>query len=245
MRHPPSPPRRRLRRPAPLVLAGALAALVPVAGATETPGALQTPPAALDALVRSHLPEEVAAGVRVDVRVGALDPRLNLAACRRAEPYLLPGVRLWGRASIGVRCVDGAAWATTLPVQVDVFGPALVPRRPLAAGSVPDPQDFDRVERELTREPAPLVGDPSALSGRVLARAVPAGQPLRADALKVPITVSPGDPVRIRITGDGFSILADAVAIGAAGEGQVLRARTEQGRVVAGPLRGRVIDLRL
>lgn len=239
------PVRLASRRSTRSLLAATLAVLAGATAASEAPGALQPAPGGLDALVRAHLPEEAAAGVRVEVRVGAPDPRLNLAACRRAEPYLLPGIRLWGRASIGMRCIDGANWATTLPVQVDVFGPALVPRRPLAAGSVPDPQDFDRIERELTREPAPLVADASALAGRVLARAVPAGQPLRADALRIPTTVSPGDPVRIRITGDGFVIGADAVAIGAAGEGQVLRARTESGRVVAGPLRGRVIDLRL
>ena len=55
--------------------------------------------------IRLLVEREMGPGHRVDVRVGQLDPRLQLQSCARIEPYLPPGTRLWGRTSIGVRCL--------------------------------------------------------------------------------------------------------------------------------------------
>src|SRR5512134_4162882 len=54
--------------------------------------------------VRADMP----AGTRVEVEVGALDPRLKLGPCARITPYLPTGTRLWGRAQVGLRCDEGA-----------------------------------------------------------------------------------------------------------------------------------------
>ena len=61
----------------------------------------------------------------VESVVGEPDPRLNLAACAEYEPFVPAGARLWGRASLGVRCVSGASWPAYVPVQIKVYGPAL------------------------------------------------------------------------------------------------------------------------
>src|SRR5512140_2044332 len=78
---------------------------------------------------------------RIDVTVGELDARVQLAPCARPEVFLPPGGRFWGRSFAGVRCTDGATWSITLPVMVKVFGPALVAARPLAAGAAVLPDD--------------------------------------------------------------------------------------------------------
>ena len=70
----------------------------------------------------------------VEVIVGEPDPRLNLAACAQYEPFVPPGTRLWGRASLGMRCVAGANWVAYVPIQVKVYGPAVVASRPIARG---------------------------------------------------------------------------------------------------------------
>ncbi len=81
--------------------------------------------------------------LRVEVLVGALDPRLRLAPCEQVEPYLPPGTRLWGQSRIGVRCVQGPTrWNVYLPVTVKVFGPALVATAALPVGSVLKPSDL-------------------------------------------------------------------------------------------------------
>src|SRR6185369_7269807 len=54
-------------------------------------------------------------GARIEVVVGALDPRLRLAPCDRIEPFLPAGMRLWGRSRIGLRCKEGRTnWSVYL-----------------------------------------------------------------------------------------------------------------------------------
>ena len=79
-----------------------------------------------DEAVRTYL-EKAATGLpgRVEVIVGALDSRLQLAPCARVEPYLPAGTRLWGKAQIGLRCAAGANWNVFLPVEVRIFARAL------------------------------------------------------------------------------------------------------------------------
>lgn len=186
-----------------------------------------------------------AARQRIELTVGQLDSRVQLAPCARAEPFVPPGSRLWGRTQVGIRCTSGASWMVRLPVHVQVYGPAAVAAQPLAAGAIVGPNDFRIEEIELSREPAPLVGDPTTLAGKQLTRPVAAGQPVRVDAVRVPPTINPGDPVQIVVTGQGFTLSGSGVALAAASDGQVLRARTESGRVVSGTLRDRILELRL
>jgi flagellar basal body P-ring formation protein FlgA len=188
---------------------------------------------------------QVGSGTRVEVQVGQLDPRVQLAPCQQIEPYLLPGTRLWGRTAIGVRCVEGANWRVALPVTVSVWGKALVAAAPLSAGMLPSEELWREDEVELTRETGTPVTDPAQLVGKTLIRQVAAGQTLRHEFFRIAQTVAPGDPVQIRLNGRGFSILADGQALAGAGEGQSLRARTDSGRVVGGTLRGRTVEIDL
>lgn len=232
----PSPPART----GPRWWLAALLALASTAAA-GAPGAAPIPDDTVSALVS----RELGADRRVEVEVGQLDPRLQLAPCSRAEPFVPKGARLWGRSSIGVRCVDGASWSVLLPVTVKVFGTALVAAGPLAAGSMPGSADFRLEEIDLTRHPGNLVSDPAVLEGKVLARGIAAGQALREDALKVPPVFAPGDPVRIVVQGAGFTIVGEGVAMGAAAEGQRLRVRTDNGRIVVGLVRDRTVEIRI
>lgn len=196
-------------------------------------------------LLRQFVERSSGASGRVEVTLGQLDPRIRLAPCARIEPFLPPGVRLWGRTSIGVRCVEGANWTVSLPVTVSVFGAALVANAPLAAGRAPAEQDFRLEEVDLTRESGNVVTDPAQLANRVLARPLAAGQALRADHLKVPATIASGEPVKVRVIGEGFSIAAEAVALAPAGDGQTLRVRTENGKILSGTVRDRIVEVRL
>jgi len=196
------------------------------------------------AFVQRSLPA-TQTGTRVEVTVGQLDPRLRLAPCSRIEPYLLAGTRLWGRTSIGVRCLEGAQWSVTLPVTVSVFGPAVVAAEPLPAGSSAALAAVRIEEAELTRESGTPVTDPSQMLGRSLIRPIAAGQVLRLEHLKTQPTVAAGDPVRIEMLGRGFVVQAEGQALMAGAEGQSIRARTENGRIVAGTLRGRTVEIRI
>jgi flagella basal body P-ring formation protein FlgA len=188
------------------------------------------------ALSTSHAPQ--AAQARIEVTLGQLDPRLQLAPCARIEPFIPPGARLWGRSHLGLRCAEGATWSVQMPVTVRVFGPALVAARPLAANTPLGADDLMPMEVEWTREPQGVVTDPAQLDNRVLMRPLAAGQPLPLAALRAPQVISAGDPVKVTGRGRGFAVSVDAVAMTSAQDGQAVRVRTEAGRIITGTARG-------
>jgi flagellar basal body P-ring formation protein FlgA len=176
-----------------------------------------------------------APGLRVQVRVGRLDPRLHLAPCAAVQPYLPTATRLWGTARIGLRCTDAKVrWNVFLPISVDVFGPAVVANAPLAAGTVLTAADLRSAEVNLAaRAAAPLARSELAV-GRTLARPLAAGDALHATDLRVRQWFAAGDNVRLVAAGSGWHISGEGQAMAAGVEGQSVRVRTESGRVVSG-----------
>ena len=106
-------------------------------------------------------PAAAASVLRMEVAVGALDPRLRLAPCERVEPYLPAGTRLWGRSRLGLRCVAGPArWNVFLPITVKAYGPAWVLTGSVASGAVLSQADAVQTEVDWAAEQASVVADP-------------------------------------------------------------------------------------
>ena len=184
---------------------------------------------------------------RVEIEVGQLDPRLRLAPCQRVEPYLPPGTRLWGKARIGLRCTQGPSlWNVYLPITVKVFGPAWVAAQTLAAGAVLTPGDLVQSEVDWAAEASATITDPEQAVGRTLLRRVTAGQGLRQVDLRARQWFAAGDTVKVVAVGRGFAISSSGQALGHGIEGQSVRVRTENGRVVSGaPAGDRRVEIRL
>ena len=186
-------------------------------------------------------------GVRVEVVPGTLDPRLRLAPCQRIQPYLPAGARPWGATRIGVRCVEGpVAWNITMPITVRVFAPGLVAAQALPAGTVLGPEHLRLDEVDWGASDAAVLTEPALAAGRALLRPLQPGQALRATDLKNRQWFAAGDPVRLMLTGSGFAIAAEAVAVSPGVEGQPVRVRTENGRMLTGRATGeRTVEVML
>lgn len=172
---------------------------------------------------------------RVAIEIGALDARLRLAPCLQIQPYLPPGMAVWGRSRIGLRCTDGAArWNVTLPVRVAVYGRAVVAAGPLPAGVNLSQDQLALADIDIAAEPGAVFTDPASLVGRVLARPVSAAEAVRAPALKSRQWFAAGETVQVSVAGEGFAIASEAQAMSAGIEGQEVRVRFESGRVASG-----------
>jgi flagella basal body P-ring formation protein FlgA len=217
-----------------------LATVILAAFATAAPGQSISPEK-----LRLYLEREASASPgRVEVSVGALDPRIDLSACARLEPFVPPGTRLWGRAWMGLRCTEGPSFTAYLPVQVQVHGPALVAARALASGASLGPADVRLEEVLLTREPPGALADLGAVADKVLTRPIAAGQMLRAEYFRAPPALSPGDAVRLVYAGAGFTVSMDGRAMGGAAEGQTVRVQTAAGKTLSGTARsGKIVQL--
>jgi flagella basal body P-ring formation protein FlgA len=174
-------------------------------------------------------------GLRVEVEVGRLDPRLKLAPCAQTEPYLPAGFKPWGKTRVGLRCLQGPVrWNVTLPLTVKVYGKALVTAAPLPAGSVLSAADLAEAEVDLAAESAPALTDAAQVLGRTLARSMNPGETLRQPHVRPRQWFAAGQTVRLVAVGRGFEVHAEGQAMSPGLEGSTVRVRTEGGRIVTG-----------
>ncbi|MDO4905163.1 MAG: flagellar basal body P-ring formation chaperone FlgA [Lautropia sp.] len=182
-------------------------------------------------------------GVRTNIEMLPANGRQKLAACKSVEYVLPAGARLWGRVNVGIRCTDGARWTYWQPALIRVHGPALVSRHALSAGASPRPDDFLVQDIEWTQQSGVPAGLDTPLSAYDLQRPLAAGQPLRADHLRTRPAVRSGEQVTAIAEGDGFRISVDAIALANAGEGQTIRVRTTNGKVLSGKIEGKTVKI--
>ncbi len=170
----------------------------------------------------------------VNIAVGPVDPRLYLAACPGFETFLPPGNKAWGKTTVGVRCNQSEHWSVYITAVVHVNGDYVAAVTPLAQGQQVSDKDVAVVHGDLTALPQSIVTNLAQAVGMTVVRSVPAGMPVRQDALKSQPAVTSGQVVRLVSSGDGFSVSAEGRALSNAGEGQVVQARAANGQLVSG-----------
>jgi flagella basal body P-ring formation protein FlgA len=214
-----------------------LAAPCALAAPAPTTGARQDLPA-LKAIVVQYLQTQ-AGGLpgQVTVTVGALDPRMNLAACPAPQAFQQPGARAWGKTTVGVRCTAPSAWTVYIQAQVSVLADYVAAAVPLAQGQAIDASQLVIMKGDIAAMPNGIVTELAQALGRSATVSLPAGTPLRLDTLRSKPVVQQGQAVRVVSNGNGFSVSAEAKAIGTAGEGQVVQVRTPSGAILSGTAR--------
>ena len=193
----------------------------------ETPAILK----AVENYVRS---ETAGFPGQVSVSVGAVDPRLNVPVCRALEPFVPAGGRLWGQASVGVRCNGQTPWTVYVPVSVKVMANVVHAARPLAQGQPVGQADIVLQKADLAQLPAGILTEPAQAVGKTLITSIASGQPLRQDMLRSPLVVLQGQTVKLLAQGHGFKVSSEGRALAAAAEGQVVQVRTHSGRIISG-----------
>ena len=171
---------------------------------------------------------------KVAYSIGELDPRTRLGACGAFEPFLPAGGKLWGKTTVGVRCLGPSAWTIYVPVQVTVSGNYVVSARNLSAGHVVGPADVAVRSGDLSALPATVVTDVAQAVGKTVKSGLAAGQVVRNDRLTAPWAVLQGQSVRLTSNGPGFSVSSEGTAINNAAAGQVVQVRTASGQSVRG-----------
>jgi flagella basal body P-ring formation protein FlgA len=159
---------------------------------------------------------------------------MSLAACPAPEAFLQPGARAWGNTTVGVRCAAPSAWKVYIQAKVSVQGEYVAAAVPLAQGQPIEQSQLVLMQGDLAALPNGVLTDMAQAVGRSSTVSVQAGAPLRLDGLKSKPVVQQGQAVRVVSTGAGFSVSAEAKAIGNASEGQVVQVRTPAGKILSG-----------
>lgn len=218
-----------------------LSLLLPLASLADAP--VETPASlkkTVEAFVRGQLADQPGAAFSI----GTVDSRLRLPACPQREAFLPPGGRLWGNATIGVRCDAPSPWTIYVPVSITISGQVVVTLHAMMRGQVIHESDVKTQEQDLTQLPGGVLTSLDQALGKTLLANVPAAYPLRVDMLKAPLAIYQGQTVRITATRGGLTVYNEGKSLGNAAEGQPVDVRTTAGQVVKGIARsGGVVEI--
>lgn len=159
--------------------------------------------------------------VRAEVEVGAIDPRLRLAACPMpVEAFWPSGAQPTGNTTVGVRCPSGSPWTLYVPVRVRTWHRVLVTARPVPRSAILTPADLRTEPREVADLDRGYLSRPEEAVGKHASRALASGTVLTPSMLTLPPLVRRGDRVTV-LAGSGpleVRLTAEALADGRAGE---------------------------
>lgn len=175
-----------------------------------------------------------------NVRVGDLDPRLELRRCEELIDVFSPaGARIQGNTTAGVRCQGPEPWTIYVPVTVEVYGTVLVTSRPLTRGASLQPADVRPVRQDLGGLLSGYLTDVDGVQGMRLRRSVASGTVLTPAMLQVPVVVRRGDHVKLLVELPGLTISAAGQALKDGSTGERISVRNLSSKSV---VQGTVLD---
>lgn len=181
---------------------------------------------------------------QVSYNIGHIDARTQSRPCTAFEPFLPTGSRLWGKTTLGVRCLAPATWTIYVPVQVNVSGNYLIAARPVTAGQLLAPDDIVIRSGDMASLPANILTEPAQAIGKTAKNRIAAGQLLRSDFLTAPWAVQQSQSVKLVSKGAGFSVSSEGKALNNAVDGQIAQVRTSSGQTVSGIARtGGIVEV--
>lgn len=181
----------------------------------------------------------------VNVFTEPLDRRINLAPCHNLQAFVPPGGRLWGKTSVGVKCMAPASWTIYVQATVQIIADYVATATSVASGQIIDQSHLTLLKGDLATLPASVITNIDHAVGRTVGSSIRSGTPLRQDALRSQPVVQQGQAVRLISIGPGFEVSMEGTAMNTATEGQTARAKTTAGQVVIGVAKaGGIVEVR-
>lgn len=186
---------------------------------------------------------------QVEIKVNAIDPRVNLTRCDFLHIFLPSGSRLWGKTTVGVSCnqtKESSAWTIYVQATVAVNGDYLIAAAPLSQGEVITEFSVTKQTGDLTQLPTGICSNAAQIIGSTMKSSVMAGFVMRQDLIARPPAVKVGQSVIISSAGEGFQVTSGGRALSNAVDGQVVQVKLNNGQIVSGVARaGGFVDVTL
>jgi len=195
------------------------------------------------------LPPETEAGIKqfvmkspsvfgLKTEIEFLEPAMGIASCQggTVEITVPPGVRLWGRVGIQLRCAK-AAWLINVPVYIHAYGSYVVAAKYIPMGKKLDSGDLKMIDGDLTTLSDDVLRTPKDGIDKAITRSLQMGASVGLNDLRQTAVIRNGDPVRIQLTGKDFQVSGEGVAQSDGMVNDMVRIRLNDGQM----LQGRVI----
>lgn len=172
------------------------------------------------------------------VQVGVDTPRPEPhASCNDLQVFLPGGQRLRSRMSIGIRCLSPSSWTARVQATLAIHGFFYVTNRTLEPGETVSLDHLIAREGDILSLGRGTIVDPSQIIDHIVTQRIPAGTPLKARALRSPMSVQRGQTVITEARGTGFVATGEARALQDGAPGEQIRVRTGSGQIITATVR--------
>ncbi len=177
-------------------------------------------------------------GANVQVLMLKEDPRIGSADCPAALFTNSENNRMWGRTFLRVQCVGSSTPPFFVGVDVKVWAPVPVIKNTVQAGQPVTASDVEFRTMDVSQLASGWVTDLNHLNNKEAARQLWPGTTLKYEHMKGQAIVRQGDTVKVTVRGPGFAIGGTATALEAAEQGQIVKIKTTQGKILHGVATG-------
>jgi flagellar basal body P-ring formation protein FlgA len=170
---------------------------------------------------------------KVEVKVGALDARLRLAACNETLAFnLLDTTGNGGNVNVQVVCnranTASGRWTILVPTFVTVFRPVATAGRALQRGEPITAADVVTEVRDMGQYRQGFALESELVIGKEAKYPIAKGEAFRTSALGAPLVIKRGEEVSIEATVGAISVVTNGTATGDGRLGQQIRVKNNQ-----------------
>ena len=178
--------------------------------------------------------EEKAAGWDGLLRAEIEPPRIeNQPKCENYEIFMPGrGATLRPTVTLGIRCLAPNTWVSYTQANIRIEGRYYVTSRPVRAGTTLSMQDLEEREGDLLRLPRGTLIEPEQLVGYITRYRLNARKPVKASAVRSPLSIERGQMVRMEVRGVGFVARSEGKAMEDGEPGDHIQVRTPSGQTV-------------
>ncbi|MFT4863344.1 MAG: flagella basal body P-ring formation protein FlgA [Pseudohongiellaceae bacterium] len=176
---------------------------------------------------------DIGSDQRLEIRVGYLDPRLNLPLCPHEPEIELNGSqREIGKLQVKVSCHGTQAWSKYIPAEVNVYGQVATAANSLNRGVVLEAHHIYIDEVNLATLRRSPVFDSETLIGMELKYPLTSGGAFSMDAVRSPMVIERGDIVQLVAETRNLSIRQQGEALQNGAVGSVINVRNSSSEIV-------------
>ncbi len=175
---------------------------------------------------------------RVQIDVGKLDPRLNLAACSTdLESFLPPGAESFNSNTVGIRCNGNTKWTIFVPVHVAVYNQVLVAAQPISKGTIIDGSLYTLAEKKMNSLTRGYYQDPQEIIGKEAKRLINGGSIISPYDLFEPMLVKKGDIIAIVAKIGNLKVSMPGISLQNGRKGELIQVKNQKsGKTIFGKI---------
>lgn len=166
---------------------------------------------------------------KVEVKVGGLDPRLDLAKCDQALAFKLQDLSgNGGNINVQLSCPGLSRWTILVPTQAIVYRPMAVASRNLQRGELVSDSDIEVSVLDASQYRQGYTSNPEDIVGKEIKHPLSKGDAFRESLLDAPLAIRRGDEVSVEALAGSIRVDTTGTAVSDGRIGQKIRVKNNQ-----------------